>query len=115
MLEPLKRNKFLREDMGAILLHSSNNAIKQLLVKGILLGSPWHRFIKASPLVERPISSVIQAKIGADNVIYALLAEKEYILSEVESGLAKFLIGKFLVLRHMNLWPILIRSYAGRP
>lgn len=84
VIEPLRRNKFLREDMGAILLHSSNKALKELLIRGILLGGPWYRFIKTSNIIKKPVFSILGSKIREDNIIYAMLGEKEYVISEVD-------------------------------
>ena len=83
MLELVKRNKFLREDMGSILLHSSSNAIRQMLLEGLLSNSPWYRFISPSA-VKRPVFGILGSRIGPDNVIYALLADKEHVLSSVD-------------------------------
>lgn len=45
-IDSVSRNTFLREDLGSIILHSSGNAMRQLLTKGILLDTPWYKFIK---------------------------------------------------------------------
>jgi len=70
MLESVARNKFLREDIGSILLHSSNNAIKQLLAKGISVGYP--------------VFGINNPRIKSSNIFYALLSEKEFVISEVD-------------------------------
>jgi len=92
-----KRSKFLREDIGSLLLRSSNNAIRQLLAKGIMLGSPWYRFIRASAIMKKPVFDIINAKIKCDNIFYALLDDKGFVISEVERS-REILDKKFLSL-----------------
>jgi len=60
MLDSVSRSKFLREDMGAILSHSSSNAINRLLARA--LGS----------------------RIDHDNIFYALLQAQDFMVAEVE-------------------------------
>ncbi|MFC1941137.1 B12-binding domain-containing radical SAM protein [Chloroflexota bacterium] len=62
MLESVTRSIFLREDMGSILLHSSNFAISQLLAK------------------------VVDHRIENGNVFYALLSAEGFIVSEVDKA-----------------------------
>jgi len=69
MLDPIIRSKYLREDTGSILLHSSNNAIKHLLSKGTSSGNSQDR-----------------SEIDCGNVFYALLSEKEIFISEVDNA-----------------------------
>lgn len=84
ILEPVQRNKFLREDIGAILLHSSNNSLRQLLSGSVLAHSV------ASPLshtfVKRPALRLIGSKLTDANVLYALLAEKDFVLNQIEKS-----------------------------
>jgi anaerobic magnesium-protoporphyrin IX monomethyl ester cyclase len=78
-----KRSKFLREDIGSILIHSSNTALKCLLARGILLDSGSRRFA-VNNIVKKPLTAFIGSRIKADNVFFALLSQQDYIISEVE-------------------------------
>ncbi len=64
LLEPLTRSKFLRADIGSILLHSSNNAIR-----GLLSGNT---------------QASTGSRITAENVFYALLSEPEAVISAID-------------------------------
>jgi len=83
-VDSASRNRFLREDLGAILLHSSNNALRQLVTKGMLLDTPWYKFIKNTTIVKKPLFGIASSKVKTDNILYALLSEKEFVLSEIE-------------------------------
>ncbi len=83
-IDSLARNRFLREDLGSIILRSSSNAMRQLVAKGILLNSPWYKFIKNTGIFKKPLFNIASSRIKSDNVIYALLSEKEFVLSEIE-------------------------------
>jgi len=72
ILESVARSKFLREDINSILLHSSNGAIKQLLARGTMSDSP--------------VFGLTDSKIKHSNIFYALLSEKEFVLSEIEQA-----------------------------
>ena len=85
-IDSISRNRFLREDMGAILLHSSDNAIRQLSIKGMLLDKPWYKLFKSTGILKKPLFSIAGSRITADNILYALLSEKDYILSEIEKS-----------------------------
>jgi len=78
------RNRFLREDLGSIILNSSSNAMRQLVAKGMLMNNSWYKFIDKTKIVKKPLFGIISSKIKADNVLYALLSEKEFVLSEIE-------------------------------
>lgn len=69
-LEPATRSAFLRKDMGSILWHSSNGALGELSAKGTLRGYP--------------MSNATRSRIGLDNLFYAVLSEKEYVISEID-------------------------------
>ncbi|MFC1954458.1 B12-binding domain-containing radical SAM protein [Chloroflexota bacterium] len=84
VVEPMRRNKFLREDIGAILLHSSNKALKNLLLKGILSAGPWHSITQAPNIIKQPLFGMLGSKIREDNVVYALLSEKDHVITEVD-------------------------------
>jgi len=92
-----KRSKFLRENLGSLLLHSSNNATKQLIAKGILVDNPRYRFIKTNHMMKRFIFEIINARIKHDNIFYALLSNREYIISEIDHA-REILDKKFLSL-----------------
>ncbi len=83
-IDSASRNRFLREDLGAILLHSSNNALRQLVTKGLLLNSAWYRFIKNAGVIKKPLLGIAGSRVKPDNILYALLSEKEFVLSEIE-------------------------------
>jgi anaerobic magnesium-protoporphyrin IX monomethyl ester cyclase len=85
-IDYVSRNRLLREDLGAILLHSSDSTIKQLAVKGILLGKSWYRYIEKTKVLKGLLYGFAGSRIQADNVLYALLSEKDYILSEIEKS-----------------------------
>lgn len=84
VIEPMRRNRFLREDIGGILLHSSNKALRELLLRGFLIGGPWARLAKSPGIIKKPLFGIIGSKIREDNIVYAMLAEKEYFISEVD-------------------------------
>ena len=83
-IDSISRNRFLREDLGAILLHSSNNAMRQLVTKGTLLHMPWYKYVKRVNILKTPLSGIVSSKIKTDNILYALFSEKEFVLSEIE-------------------------------
>ncbi len=85
-IDAASRNTFLREDLGSIILHSSDHAMRQLLAKGMLLNTPSYKLIKSTRLFEKPVFGIASSKIKADNVLYALLSEKELVLSEIEKS-----------------------------
>ncbi|MFC1981889.1 B12-binding domain-containing radical SAM protein [Chloroflexota bacterium] len=60
MLEPASRSKLLREEIGSILLYSSNNAISELLAK------------------------VVNSKIENDSFFYTVLQAENFIVSEID-------------------------------
>jgi radical SAM superfamily enzyme YgiQ (UPF0313 family) len=78
------RNRFMREDLGSILIHSSGNAMQQLLAKGMLLDKSWYKYVKNTGIVKRPLFSFVDAKITPDKVLYALLSEKDFVLAEID-------------------------------
>jgi len=51
------RNRFMREDLGSILIHSSGNAMQQLLAKGMLLDKSWYKYVRNMGIVKRPLSA----------------------------------------------------------
>lgn len=83
-IDSISRNSFLRQDIGAIILHSSDNAMRQLVTKGILLNMPWYKAVRQTKVLKKPLFSFAASKVTADNVVYALLSEKEFVFSEIE-------------------------------
>ena len=78
------RNRFMREDLGSILIHSSGNAMQQLLAKGMLLDKSWYKYVKNMDVINRPLFSFVDSKITPDKVLYALLSEKDFVLKEID-------------------------------
>jgi radical SAM superfamily enzyme YgiQ (UPF0313 family) len=85
-IDSISRNRLLREDIGSILIHSSGQAMKQLAVRGMVLNTGWYKALQKTGVAGRPLFNLISSKVKADNIIYALLSEKEYILSEIEKS-----------------------------
>jgi len=96
-IDAASRNTFLREDLGAILLHSSSNAMRQLVTKGMLLNIPWYKFVKNTKIAKKPAFNIASSRVKADNILYALLSEKEFVFSEIERS-RKILDEKFFEL-----------------
>jgi anaerobic magnesium-protoporphyrin IX monomethyl ester cyclase len=84
--DTIVRNSFLREDLGSIILHSSDNAIKQLASRSILSNTPWYQPLKNIDILKKPLFGIAGSKITPGNVLYVLLSEKEYVLSEIEKS-----------------------------
>jgi len=83
-IDSLFRTRFCRENLGAIVLGSSANAMKQLVAKGMLLDTSWYKYVRNINSIKKPLLGIIESKIKADNILYAMLAEKEFVLSEIE-------------------------------
>lgn len=83
-VDSVLRSSFFRNDMGSILLHSSNNAMRQVVAKGILLNTSWYKMVNSTGILKKPLFDFASSRVTPDNVIYALLSEKEYVLSEIE-------------------------------
>jgi hypothetical protein len=94
-IDNIARNRYLREDMGSIILNSSHNSLRQLIARSALLKTPWYNPVKNLKLVREPLLNIAGSKIKPDNVIYALLSEKEYVLNEIEKS-RKILNEEFL-------------------
>jgi anaerobic magnesium-protoporphyrin IX monomethyl ester cyclase len=82
----MSRNTFLREDLGAILLHSSDHDMRGLLSAGFLLNNPPAGFALKNRFLKKPLLDFAASKINAGNIVYALLSEKEYLLAEIEKS-----------------------------
>ena len=85
-LETIKRNKFLREDMGAIIDHGSSHAMKQLLARGLVLNSGWRGLAKLPGAFSTPLLALIGTRLKHDNLLYALLSQKDYVISEIQKS-----------------------------
>ena len=83
-VDSASRNRFMREDLGSIIIHSSGNAMQQLVTKGILLDRSWYKYVPNMDMVKRPLFDIVGSKIKPDNILYALLSEKDFVLSEIE-------------------------------
>jgi radical SAM superfamily enzyme YgiQ (UPF0313 family) len=80
------RTEFCRGPLGSIVLGSSNKAMKQLIAKGMLLNTSWYKYVKDIDIARKPLYGIIDSKISNDNILYALLSEKDYVLSEIEKS-----------------------------
>ncbi len=85
-VDSAKRSRFLREDIGSLLVHSSNRVLKQLLAEGIMMDSRWHRFVKNSGIIKQPLAWFISQNIKYDNILYALISEQKFFISEVDKA-----------------------------
>jgi len=85
-IDALSRNRFLREDLGAVMLHSSDNVLKQMVARGVLRHKPWYRFLEKTRAARGPLLRIAGAMVKPENVLYALLSEREYVLAEVEKS-----------------------------
>ena len=83
-MDSASRNRFMREDLGSIIIHSSGNAMRQLLTQGILQDMSWYKYVRNMGIVKRPVGNIIGSKINADNILYALFSEKDFVLSAIE-------------------------------
>jgi len=83
-VDSASRNRFMREDLGSTLIHSSGNAMPQLLAEGILRDKSWYKSVRSVSAVKTPLSKFVSSKIKPDKVLYALLSEKEFVLTEIE-------------------------------
>ncbi|MBI2909936.1 MAG: B12-binding domain-containing radical SAM protein [Chloroflexi bacterium] len=84
ILEPVARSRPLRESLGSLLLRGSNDAIRQALARSLLGQTPLRPLSAAPDILRRPILSLIESKLTPDNILYALLSEKESVLCEIE-------------------------------
>jgi len=86
VVESMRRNKYLRESVGALLLQSSNNAFQQLLLNNIISKCRFRKLIDAPGFVKQPILSLLGKRLNEDNLAFAMLMEKEHILSEIDAA-----------------------------
>ncbi len=78
------RSRLFRGDLGALVLRSSNNAMRQLVAQGILGNVSWHKSIGNISFLEKPLLEMVASQIKPDNLVYALMSEQEYLLSRIE-------------------------------
>jgi len=97
-IDSVFQNKYVKEDLGSIILNSSNQAVRQLLAKGIMLNNSWYKYIQNIDILKKPMFGLINSKIKADNILYALLSEREFFLSEIERS-RQIIDEKFLSLK----------------
>ena len=80
----MRRNKFLRESVGSLLTASSSSSIRQLLLSGFVSHTNARGLLSSPGFLKKPAFSLLGTKLRADNLAFALLLEKEYVLTEVE-------------------------------
>ena len=97
VVESMRRNKYLRRNTGALLLQGSNEALRQLLLNGIISKGRFRALINTPGFIRQPIFSLLGNRLNEDNVVYALLMEKERIISEID-GARKNLYDNFFAL-----------------
>jgi len=84
MISPITRDKFLRENIGSIILNNSHNNLRSMAVQSILQKKQVeHPFASIKPF-ENIFSKVIGSKIDQSNILYALLDNQNFILDKVE-------------------------------
>ena len=84
MIDSVFRNRLFGKDLGSIILESSGNAMRQLVARGVLMKTPWYKVIKNSGIFKKSLFGMVSSRIKPDNMLLALLSEKEYVLSEIE-------------------------------
>jgi radical SAM superfamily enzyme YgiQ (UPF0313 family) len=58
--------------------------MRQLAARGISLNIPWYETIKKTRILAKPALSLVGSRIKPENILFAILSEKEYILAEIE-------------------------------
>jgi radical SAM superfamily enzyme YgiQ (UPF0313 family) len=84
-IDTISRNRYLRQDIGSILLNSSNEAIKQIIAKGMVKDSTYE-FLSKSAITKNILFNFIKSKITDDNLYYALLSEQQFVIDEIEKA-----------------------------
>jgi radical SAM superfamily enzyme YgiQ (UPF0313 family) len=85
-IDYLFRNKLLRGDMGSLLLKSSGDAMRQLVAKAVLHDASWYRYVKNTGFLKRPFYSLVGSRIKPENIVLALLSERDFVLGEIEKS-----------------------------
>jgi anaerobic magnesium-protoporphyrin IX monomethyl ester cyclase len=86
MIGSLRWNRFLREDVGSIILNSSVKGVKNLLLNGVIKGTRIEPFLNSPSFIKSPIFSILGSRIKEDNVVYAMILEKDHVISEIEKA-----------------------------
>jgi hypothetical protein len=97
IIDSAKRSKSLRENVGSILINSSNRGLKQLLAMGILAGTRWNTYVKNIGVLRSPLLGLINSRIKPDNAYFALISQQDHVLAEIDR-VNKVLNEKFLSL-----------------
>jgi anaerobic magnesium-protoporphyrin IX monomethyl ester cyclase len=84
LIDAIFRNGFFRKDMGSIVLESSGNAMRQMVARGMLRKTPWDRVINGAGPLKRPLFGMLSSRIKPDNMLVAMLSEKDYVLTGIE-------------------------------
>ncbi len=95
MIDSVFRNGFFRKDMGAIILESSGNAMRQLVAKGMLMKTPWYGVMQRTGVFKQSLFGMVSSRIRPENMLVAMLSERTYVLSEIERS-REVLDNKFL-------------------
>ncbi len=86
MIDSIFRNGFFRKDMGAIVLESSGSAMRQLVARGMLRKTRWDGVINGTGPLKRPLFRMLSSRIKPENMLLAMLREKDYVLDEIEQS-----------------------------
>lgn len=82
-VDAMFRTRFLRRDLGSLLLESSHHAVKQLVAEGLLRDSAWGGRLEKAGLAG-PALSLVGTQLKPENLVFALLSEKDYVLDAIE-------------------------------
>jgi len=97
MIEPSIRNSTLRKNMGDILMNSSYDGLRQLLGLSVIDKIGWAAALSKIGPVKGILREIIKTKIDNSNIFYALLANRDVVLREIERS-RKVLDEKFFSL-----------------
>jgi hypothetical protein len=86
LLGPATRSKSFQRRIGSILLNSSNNALRQLLIEAPLLDSSWQNIVKSNKPIKKSIYGIANFRINRFNIFRMLLSNSEYLISEIEQA-----------------------------
>lgn len=85
-IDSITRNGFLRRDVASILLNSSNDAIRQLVVKGMLAHKAPTSFPAVNDVLRKSLFGLVSSRINSDNLYYALLNEQDFVIAEIDKA-----------------------------
>jgi radical SAM superfamily enzyme YgiQ (UPF0313 family) len=97
VVESMRRNKYLRANLGALLLQSSNKGLRNFLLNGIISNTRFRELTRVPKFFKEPIYNLLGKQLNEDNLVFALLAEKEHIISEIDNA-RKILYDSFFAL-----------------